>query len=642
MASAATRPDPVPEPAGPGASAWWSVALLGLFVWHGWLTLSLFGPDEPWRRLLDDAPVVSGRHALHLYHGQLGAQSLLRLGTFCCFDPAFQAGYPKTPVFDSDSRPAELFLLVGGAAYRPAAYKVGLALCCLLAPLLVAGAAQAAGLNRAGGFLAGVGCLLVWWGAPAQAALHAGDLDLLVASLAAVLQLGLLVRFDRAPGLGAWLGILISGNLAWFADPLLSAALLPLALAYYLTVGARHRLVWHLALLLGLAGAVALNAWWLVDWFSYWWIRVPLAAETPLLAHRTFHALWNAPIWGHPADRTLALSLLVLGTVGVWRWNQSQQRAAARLFGLGAVGLIALAVAGAIWSPLGAVGSTGLVVPGLLLAVVPAVHALAEGCRFAARRTGCPFRGTAVVAAVGVLVLAVGHRPAGTMAGRWTGAVPLTVGLNADRLAVVEALTEHTTADARILWEDLSGPEDRQRWTVLLPGLTGRAFVGGLDPDAGIEHAYAGLTDETLAGRPLGDWTDAELEDYCRRYNVGWVACWSQAAAQRFRAWPAAAEVARLHDGGPGVLFAVHRPLSFALKGQARWLGADRQRIVLGDVVPEDGEVVLSLHYQAGLQASPGRVVVERELDPHDPIPFVRLRLPGPVARVTLTWEGGK
>src|SRR5262245_31670086 len=77
----------------------WSLVLLGLLAGQVWLTLGLFGPDRFWYRLLNDQPIVSGRHPLHLYHGYLGARSLLEHGTLCCYDPAFQAGYPKTPVF---------------------------------------------------------------------------------------------------------------------------------------------------------------------------------------------------------------------------------------------------------------------------------------------------------------------------------------------------------------------------------------------------------------------------------------------------------------------------------------------------------------------------------------------------------------
>ena len=47
----------------------------------------------------------------------------------------------------------------------------------------------------------------------------------------------------------------------------------------------------------------------------------------------------------------------------------------------------------------------------------------------------------------------------------------------------------------------------------------------------------------------------------------------------------------------------------------------------------------MSLHYQTGLTAAPARVKVEQEIDPFDPIGFVRLRLDGPVARLTLPWE---
>jgi len=75
------------------------------------------------------------------------------------------------------------------------------------------------------------------------------------------------------------------------------------------------------------------------------------------------------------------------------------------------------------------------------------------------------------------------------------------------------------------------------------------------------------------------------------------------------------------------------------LQGQARFLHADCRHIALADVIPEDGKVVLSMHYQAGMHVSPGRVLLEKEPDSCDPIPFIRLRMPGPVARLTLTWQ---
>ena len=159
-----------------------------------------------------------------------------------------------------------------------------------------------------------------------------------------------------------------------------------------------------------------------------------------------------------------------------------------------------------------------------------------------------------------------------------------------------------------------------------------------IDPETCIEHSYPSLVDQTLAGRPIQEWTSAELEEFCRRYNVGWAVCRSAAAIDRFRAWECTTSSLPLADGRQGWFFAF-RSRSYFLKGKGRLLSADSRRITLADVVPEDGQVVLSFHYQAGMQASPSRVVVERETDPYDPISLIRLRLSGSVARITLTWE---
>src|SRR5262249_18015324 len=83
---------------------------------------------------------------------------------------------PKTPVFDSGCRPAECFLLLAGGHYSPAAYKIGLAVCCALAPLLLALAARALSLSRAAAFFPALLGMLVWWGVPWPGRLAAGPL----------------------------------------------------------------------------------------------------------------------------------------------------------------------------------------------------------------------------------------------------------------------------------------------------------------------------------------------------------------------------------------------------------------------------------------------------------------------------------
>ena len=119
----------------------WLLAVAGLVLAQAGLALVPFGP-RPAAAPGDDRPLVSGRHPLHLYHGALGSQTFYRTGATACFDPSFQAGYPKTPVFDGGSRPAELFLALAGGGYRPAAYKIGLFVCLLFVPVALVVAAR--------------------------------------------------------------------------------------------------------------------------------------------------------------------------------------------------------------------------------------------------------------------------------------------------------------------------------------------------------------------------------------------------------------------------------------------------------------------------------------------------------------------
>jgi hypothetical protein len=641
MSSAATPRPPEPTARRLAEHPAWRLVLLALAAYQAWMTLGLFGPGRPWRRVLDADPIVSGRHPLHLYHGFLGARSLCERGTSSAYDPAFQAGCPKTPVFDSGSRPAELMLALGGGRFRPQAYKIGLALLCVSVPLILALAARGTGLSLVATCAAtGIG-VLVWWGRPARDALEAGDVDLLFATLFAVVQFGLLVRYHNKPGPASLVGIVAAGVLGWFAHPLLLALLLPLFMIYYLTVGTRHPWFWHAGLLPGFLAAVAANAFWLLDILQHWWILLPLQIDMVRLPHRTFTTVWNAPLWGPPLDRALGCAVLLLAAAGAIVHNQTKQRPAARLFGLAFAGFFLLATASLLEETTGRLGAARLLAPALLFAALPAGHGAAEVLRWV--RHGAGWGGVAAVpvALVGLALLAAPDAAAAWLS-RYRAPEALQIGLGDDRRALVELLAEHTTPDARILWEDRPCSRLTSRWTALLPLLTERAYVGGLDPDGSIEHTARGLVDDTLGGRPLKEWKDDELLEYCERYNIGWVVCWSPAARERFAAWELAERTAALHDEGDGCLFAVRRKATYALRGTAKWVAADSQRIVLEDVRPQDGQVLLSLHYQDGLRVTPGRIRLERAEDKSasDPIDFVRLLVADPlVTRVTITWE---
>jgi hypothetical protein len=627
--------------AGESAHWNWSIGVLGLLAmlgWQTWLALGLFGPDDPWHTLLDSRPVISGSHPQHLYLGTQGALALGSSGCICVYDPAFQLGYPKTPIFNG-SRLAEVALFLAGDGYNPAAYKVGLLVICLLVPLLLTLACFGAGLTGPASLLATATGILLFWGTSGRGAIEAGEFDFLLASLGMLAHAAMLIRFHRVPGVLSWLCLWFTAGVVWFSQPLVFPLALPLLLFYYLWVGAKHAsFTWHGALLLAQICAVAVNLPWLIDWVNYWWLRSPLPASASMLPHRTLQTLWEAPLWGGNADRVLALVVLGSAMVGVVLLHY-QQRLAARILALGALGLLVLAFLGISWEPIGQMGTSVLFLPALLFAALPAAHAWTWTLHYLlANGPGGRLLLTGLVAGAGLLGYHF-RQGLAPLAERSLMTQPLQIGLGPRRNNIVQKIVDHTGTDARILWEDRPLSRQAPHWSALLPILTGRTFLGGLDPDGFIEHSSISFIDGALEGMPISTWSDEALDDYCRRYNIGWVVAWSPAVLKRFQEWEGAVQIVDVEDDTQGYLFLVkHARRNYALKGSARLIHADWHHITLADVTPENGVVVLSLHSQAGMVASPSRVQIEREPCGHDPIGFIRLRVAGPVSRLTLTW----
>src|SRR5262249_47634260 len=160
-------------------------------------------------------------------------------------------------------------------------------------------------------------------------------------------------------------------------------------------------------------------------------------------------------------------------------------------------------------------------VPALLFAAPLAAHPLAAALDRLPGRLGVPALALAVAALAAPGWLPPERR--GDWAERVREPAALRIGLDERQEAGARRLREHTTPAAGVLWEDRHAGRLEPRWTPLLPLLTERSFIGGLDADAGIEHTACGLTEGTLAGRPLEDWKNEDLTRYCKRYNVGWV-----------------------------------------------------------------------------------------------------------------------
>src|SRR4051794_13535688 len=308
----------------------WVFVLLMLVVAQGWLTLRLFGPGLPVDRLTNDEPVLDGRHPLHGYHGLLGYRSWHARQATTCYDPAFHAGYLKTPIFDAGSRPAELFYLLGGPS--AGSYKVGLAVCCLLAPLAFAVAARGGGLGAAGACLAAVIGGTLWWSPPCRNLLEAGDLDLLVGGICAPMYLSWLARFGRTPGPLEWLVLTGSAAVGWYMHPLVMVGAVGLSLLYHLWAFRGERVAWHLGLLTANLVGLGANGFWLWDWGAHLWMYVPYGGEdAPVSLWPAAMQEWEAFLPHDPVDLT-ACAIGVVGLLALAR----RDGAAAGLLAAGA------------------------------------------------------------------------------------------------------------------------------------------------------------------------------------------------------------------------------------------------------------------------------------------------------------------
>jgi hypothetical protein len=615
-------------------SGWWFV-LLALLSWHGLATLRLFDPDHSGRSLSDDRPILSGSHPLHLYHAMLGAASW-RNGDFgSCYDPWFQAGYPKTPVFDSGSRPGELFLLVGGESAR--AYKSGLALCLWCGPFILTGVAWLLECKAGTCCLAALLGILWWWSGPTQRLVHDGDIHWLLAGLMLVTHTALTVKFHRTASMTSWIGLTLTAALGWFLHPILWLGFGFLFIPFFVIVATAHSLIWNIALWLAWGLGLALNWPWLMDWWHNCWIQMPLPVDPSQTLRQSLENWFADQIGGTAADRLLALFLLAHVLFGTFFWILRGQSTAGLTFAATAIVLPVLSLGSAYWQPLEAIGTSNLLVLAVLVAIVPCAAGLTSLAAICGRITKHPIRGAAVLLSVFGGIVAVYPDETLTWIRQVRDVNPLRLGLNREQHQLISTLKLMTRSEARILWEER--PEHpTPSWSALLPFYTGRAFVGGLDPQARVDHTYARLTSTHLAGRPLFEWTDAELSDFCDRYNISYIVCWSSAVVKRFQAWSSVTSLAPIREAGEGWLLEVRRLPSFILKGKAEVTQMDSRRIALSDVEPENGVVVLSLHYQEGFRITPSHIQAEREPDPDDPIPRLRLRVPSPTLRVTLTW----
>jgi uncharacterized membrane protein YeaQ/YmgE (transglycosylase-associated protein family) len=603
----------------------WLLALVLVLIGQGGIAVKWLGGFESGSYQFNNLPVTSGEYPLRLYHAGLGAATLRENFGSTCYDPNFQAGYPKTPIFDAAARPLEPVLaLCNDHTQWPMVAKWFLLGVTLAIPLVLCAVARGFQIPAMASILVALGGAVLCWMNPVLPLLMRGRFDLVILGLAILLFLGGLARYATQPGLTAWLQLALASVVGWYVHPVGWATLLPAVACYYVFNAPRHGLAWHLGSVAVLVVGVGVNLWWLGEWFGFWWMRGSQGDAFGNNMDELSKLDFSTPI--------LQLSnwpLLVGAVIGLVLMMKKERR--------GAVAVLLLTVAGAIamtrlaeWWPWlyreGAIHATAMI-PAVLL--LPNAYAIAQLCR---KMAVLPLT---VVLVSGFFALTAVHPDVAAFAGPLLPKpAALTIGWNETEAEFIHLFKQHTTREARILIEDLPG-----ECLALLPVATDRLFLGGLDSSSNTEAAFLSLRQGLFAGRSMADITVEEQRQAMRKYNIGWVLCRTPASMLFWSRMPGVETVAvtRKQDAK---LMKLPQNFSFVLSGSATIETIERSRIVLTNVVPDaDGLLKLSFHYQKQLHAAPMVQETVPEKDLHDPMPFLTLKVPGNVSRVVLSWE---
>jgi len=656
-----------------------AIVVIGLVLGaHAWKTARLFPSVAS---IFDPTtPVVIVDHAIHEYHGALGARFLKANGTTWGYDPFFMAGYPETPVWDSSSNPSIAFWTLGGEANGFRSYKLGIFALSVLGfvTLILGGRAAGLGWNElaVATTLAGI----YFWVEQPVSFLRTGLFAFVGAGLGSALLLGLCVRIDKTPDhWWAWSALALTGAGLFFTHVTAPILVGPGALAFYFTVARRHEWRWHLKVLGAVGFTVGLNLIWLVALWKFRGLRVGsgffMTTDDPWF-------LWTYYLAPSVDSRT-GLFLMIFGALGLVGWWFGGNRPAAAAFGGSIAFLIALTGFGSLWEPTKTLEPLRFRIVFCLLLAIPAGSALVLGPPWLARRLG-----GGRWARIGV---------ASALVFAWLGWVrgeplffqscanwlvydrPLAVGYPPEARPLIDWLKRETDLSGRILFEDqlrLLEKTDAEstHWTPLLPALLGpdtRMFLGGLYQTAFIQHhEIAAFGDFQLGDRPIDTWTPAEIAAYADRYNVGWVVCWSPLSrfvfdrltgVKRLATLPrhatfgrppannerertaitrlAGLAAARRYIGEGESNYAVYRldrPRSYFLRGRGRIVAVAPNRVEVADVEPDaEGIAVLSLHWLDTWKTDPPTTIRPEPALP-DPVPFIRIETKRPIPRLVI------
>jgi hypothetical protein len=600
---------------------------LCVIVLHAVLTWQLFGNDI--HAILEETPLAEGQHARLQYFGKQVAESVRLEGvTATTFDHRLQAGLTISPWASLESRLALLANMI--APNHPlATYKILLFIMWVSLPWSLWIMCRVGNLGSG----AIIGALLLFlgsaWSPWGLQLIKQGETDVIIGTAALGLAMAHMVRSYARPRWWTMLGWFGTSSVALYFWP---ATVLLLTVCFILFLGLlAGRMPWSrfLWLIAGYAGALAINAFWMLECYHTWW----MLADKELLVSNGIEEYFNVK-----ANLQLMLwpgLLLVVGFLGTRTMREGIGTRSALVWSFAIVLTATAALLPQEIEALHLDKMHGWWWCSVWLATIPVGKLLALLMERTSRLLGSYQRTMlAMTVLIGTLIGLFQEDLARLVVHLGQTSTLKLYPSNALQ-GTIEKLHQHTTDEARILWEEM---KESAGWSPLLACQAHRSFVGtlGRAEQVPIEPLQVRLTNGHLQGKPIELWRTIDLENFTTDWNIGWVAAFHAESINRWKQMKGAKVVAPLPMGG--MLIRLDRPFSYCKQGSAQLTFAEPRRLSLHDLQPENGQIVLSLHHHATMRTSNNKVQIETWQQAYDGIPMLKLKLPGPMERLTIEW----
>jgi hypothetical protein len=606
-----------------------------LFGAHLVATLFFFPPED----ILNDRPVLTLDHSLHLYQAERAKEIFWSTGRLHTYDPYFMAGYPGGTIFDIDSKGVELWCALLRFLDTAVSYKLFVILGHLLLVFTVYAGCRRLRFHFEESIIAVLLLLAFWhWGRPYAGHFRfAGMFSYLIVCHLSLYLAGLMRSFlDEEPVKRFY----VLGPLACFIHPT-AAVLLPVPLvalflaarrrvpagaerrAWYRRVAARHAL-WCLLVL-------AVNAVWLVPLFRY--IDIKIASDS-FFQIRGFGALAGA--LAKPGN-FMAPAVVALAAAGIGRLARGRRLADAAAPAAGGAFLLLLSAFGVYIPVFDQMEPGRFLVPALIF-LVPLAGAGAATVIEELGKAARSARTASAVRAAALTVLLVASPALSLVSSRAFYRHTISTTLTPAARNLVEELSRRIDRSGRLMIED--GPAWAYGETflpALLPHYTRVEQIGGPYPFTFIKHSFATFKTCEAFGKPLWETDAGPLREYLDLYNVRWILTATPACAERIEAlgfsngwrsgafslWEIAPPAGASFASEPGV------------EVRASY-GRIDVTIAPGDTPPPI-RVLLKYHWDRGLRvAPPARISPVMRLD--DPVPFILLE-PGGESEIRIYFE---